>query len=240
MPVTRESLRPLLELQRIDTAIDRLNVRRSDLPEQRTLDEVIEQRDALASSLAERREALAALVREQTKLEHEIGQLDDRAKADNQRLFSGDVGARELTNLQAELDALARRKTLLEDQELEIMEQREGVEAEVASMDERLGALEAKAAEATADRDRATVEIDKELGELSGARSQLVPTVEQEAVELYEDLRGKYRGVGVAALEKGTCRACGLPISPLARDEIKHSDDPWIRCENCRRLLVVV
>ena len=238
--VTRESMRPLLDLQRVDSGIDRLNQRKADLPEQRELGELNAQRSELGVTHAEAQATLDGVVRDQTKIETEISQIDEKVAHEQSRLYSGDISnSRELANIQAELDALRRRKVHLEDQELEIMERREGIEKEHGDLASALADLDAKVADATQRRDHASVEIHDELERLAQERAQLVPKLNTEVIELYEDIRARRGGVAVGALKNGTCSACGLPLSPMQRDEIKRSDDPIIRCENCRRLLVI-
>lgn len=237
--VTRESIKPLLELQRIDSTTDRLTARRANLPEQKELDALIAERADVQTVLDERQRVLSELVHNQTRFESEIEQIDTRNEHERTRLYSGEVqNPRELSNIQAELDALSRRKAHLEDQELEVMEQREEVDKEVAELAARVADLDAKVSDATARRDAATVEIDRETSALAAERAGIVPRLDAEAVAFYEDLRGKYGGIAVGALEDGTCRACSLPLSPVALDQFKRSDDPYARCENCRRLLI--
>ena len=238
--VTRESMRPLLDLQRVDSGIDRLNQRKADLPEQRELDELNEQPSVLAVSNDEAQACLDSVAREQTKLETEIQQIDDKVTHEQGRLYSGEVSnPKELSNIQAELDALRRRKSYLEDEELEVMERREGVEKEHGDLFAAMADLDSKIADATQRRDHASVEISEELTRLAAERAQLVPTIHPEVLALYEDIRARRGGIAVGALVDGTCRACGLPLSPMQRDEIKRSNEPIIRCENCRRLLVI-
>lgn len=239
--VTRESVKSLLDLQKVDSSVDRLTERRANLLEQQELDELLEQRQGIAEQHAEKGTALEAIVREQTKLENDVGLIEQKVKHERDRLYSGEISnPKELTSIQAELDALDRRKNHMEDQILDLLEHREGLEAEVESLTAQLDELDGKIADATARRDAATIEIDRELAELGMRREQLVPTLPAEVVAKYEDLRARRGGVAVGALEDGTCRACGLPLSPMAADEIKHSDDPLPRCENCRRILIIV
>ena len=93
---------------------------------------------------------------------------------------------------------------------------------------------------AIARRDAASVEIENELTRLTEERAHIVPTLDPDVIALYEDIKERRGGVAVGLLENGTCRACGLPLSPMQRDEIKRGTDPIIRCENCRRLLVIL
>jgi hypothetical protein len=127
----------------------------------------------------------------------------------------------------------------VEDQLLEIMERREAVESEVTGLRQRLDELDGRIADATARRDAATVEIEKELGGLEAQRAVLAPQFPEDVLELYEDLRAKKEGVGAAALEGGVCLGCNVTLSPLAIDAMRRSDEPIVRCENCRRILVV-
>jgi len=239
--VTRESMRPLLDLQRVDSGVDRLNQRKADLPEQRELDELNEQRSVLAVTHAEAQASLDSVAREQTKLETEINQIDEKVTHEQGRLYSGELSnPKELSNIQAELDALRRRKAHLEDQELEVMERREGVEKEHGDLFAALSDLDAKIADATARRDTASIEIQNELKRFTEERAQIVPALHPDVVALYEDIRERRGGVAVGLLENGTCRACGLPLSPMQRDEIRRGTEPIVRCENCRRLLVIL
>lgn len=238
--ITRESMKPLLEVQRIDTACDRLIARRADLPEQRELDALEAQRADISAVYVERFAALDEATRAQNKIENDVEMITTKMAHEDHRRNSGAVSSpRELVNIQAELDALGRRKGHLEDEELEVMELREGLDTEVTQLKASLDELDAQIADATARRDAANVEISRELEDLAALRAVVVPTLHADAMEMYEGLRAKKSGIGAAALHQGTCKGCGLPLSPVALDEIRRSDDPFIRCENCRRLLVI-
>lgn len=239
--LTRAGVRPLLDLQRVDSAIDRLDQRKADLPEQRELDQLAGERTTTGGEHAEKRAELDTVVREQSKIEDDVTTVQAKIEHEEKRLYSGEVNnAKELSNIQAELDALRRRKAHLEDQELEVMERREVLEQEAGALATALAQLDASVADATARRDVAVAEIERELIELRGHRDVLVPQIPADAVELYETVRAKFGGVAVGAYEAGTCRACGLPLSPVAKEEIKSGDDPLPRCENCRRILIPV
>jgi len=237
--VTRESLRPLLDLQRVDSTIDRLNQRRADLPEQRALDELVARRTEVGGRHAEKSAELDVVAREQSKMEDDVTLVTNKIDHEQARLYSGEIQvAKELSNIQAELDALRRRKAHLEDQELEVMERRETVEGETGVLAKELAEIDAEIVDATARRDAAAAEIGRELSEQSAQRATIVPTLPDDIIEMYENIRSKFGGVAVGAYEKGACGACNLPLSPVARDEIRRSEDAIVRCENCRRILI--
>ena len=238
--VTKDALKRLLDLQRVDTAIDRLRQRKADLPEQRILDELTTELEAVRAEHAVKKSELDAIALDQGRLEGEVSMIEDKIKHESERLYGGDISnPKELATIQAELDGLRRRKAHLEDQDLEVMERREGVESELSALTEKLDALTAQATAAESARDTAAVEIETDLSGNEAERSTIAPEIPEELREMYEDLRAKKNGIGVAQLVGGVCRGCGVSLSPVALDEIKRSgDDEISRCENCRRLLV--
>ncbi len=237
---TRDALKRLLDLQRVDSAIDRLRQRRADLPEQRALDELTVQLDEARAVHAAKHAELDVIARDQGRLEGEVTMLEEKIKHESERLYGGDISnPKELASIQAELDGLRRRKNHLEDQDLEVMERRDAVESELGALKATLDELESHAAEASTTRDAASVEIENDLAKNESERTTIVPQIPDELRELYDDLRSKKAGVGVAALVGGVCRGCGVALSPVALDEIKRSGtDEILRCENCRRLVV--
>jgi uncharacterized protein len=216
--------------------------RKANLPEQRTLDELGAELTQAQAEHGEKKGELDEIAREQGRLEGEVQMIDDKIKHESNRLYGGDITSpKELASIQAELDALRRRKSHLEDQDLEVMERREAVEGAQSGLAERVADLERRVAEATEARDHAAVEIETELTQNTAARKEIVPDLPSDLIEVYEELRPKKGGVAAAALEGGVCRGCGVSLSPVALDVMKRdeSGEPP-RCENCRRILVRV
>ena len=94
-----------------------------------------------------------------------------RAGRDEQRLQSGGLPAKELEGLQHEIATLARRQCNLEDELLEVMEQREQAEAALADCVAQRTVLDGERAELTAARDAAFAEIDAAVAERGTERA---------------------------------------------------------------------
>jgi len=241
MTATRSDLVPLLELQRVDEAIMRISAQLAALPEDAALQAAIAERDEITPIHDERAEELARLGREQARLEDEISTLRTKLARDEGRLASGSITSpREIVNMQAELDGLTRRIGKLEDDELEIMELSEAVTATLEALRAQLDAANVRLAQASEARDAAAASLIEERTRLEAQRGELAPTIDPAVVARYEQLRKQLGGIVVAAFSKGTCGGCGLPLSPLAREEYKSSGEVWFPCENCRRVLVEV
>ena len=81
MDAPLEDQRALLELQRHDSAVDRLRARRGSLPEDARLAELASGLAAVDQLAAERRGSLATLQRDQTRLEDEIDMVTRKARS---------------------------------------------------------------------------------------------------------------------------------------------------------------
>ena len=236
-----EEQRALLGLQTHDLAIDRLDHRRGSLPEDTRLAELADALAAVDQLTAERDGTLATVQRDQARLEHEIDMVTTKAGSEEARAASGKVTSpKELTAIQEEVASLKRRQVALEDELLELMEQRETLEAELGELATRRDGFTAEQAEVTKARDAALAEIDRELEREWAARDNVAPGVGEPLRALYDQIRARQGGVGVAALVGNTCQGCRVSISPVELAAIrKLPPDEVKRCENCRRILVV-
>ena len=230
----------LLDLQALDTALDRLAHRRQTLPEIATI-------EALAARLREVDDALVVartldtdLAREQLKAEADVDQVRARAERDQQRLDAGSVGSpRELENLQSEIASLSKRRSDLEDVVLEVMERREAAQSDIAASSAEREKLAGESTAACAQRDRTFAEIDSEIATTTSARAAVARDIPAELLALYEKIRDSSDGVGAAALHRGRCEGCHLSLNPGDLGHMRDAaPDAVIRCEECRRILV--
>jgi predicted nucleic acid-binding Zn-ribbon protein len=235
-----ESQLRLLDLQELDTALDRLTRRRRTLPELADIERVEgrlgELRDAIVAAETE----LSDLDREQKKAEQDVDQVRQRAERDQKRLDSGQVSsARDLSNLQSEIASLQRRQSDLEEVVLEIMERRETSEAGVGGLREEQTTAQSELAELADRRAGSEREIDEEAGATSAARTAVAKDIPGDLLALYEKLRDQFGGVGAAALHRGQCQGCHLALNTVDLNRIRAAaQDEVLRCEECRRVLV--
>ena len=229
----------LLELQGLDTALTRLEHRRHALPELTLIaaadTRLAELRDAVVRAETE----VSDLDREQRRLDDDVEQVRQRSRRDQQRMQAGGIPARELESLQHEVESLARRQSDLEDAELEVMERREEAESRAAALRAELATVTAEREAAVHARDAAWVQIDAEAAEDTGARAEVVQSLPEDLLALYEKVRAGAGGIGAAELLQRRCEGCRLE---LAGSELRAAraapPDEVLRCDNCRRILV--
>jgi uncharacterized protein len=234
------ALEDLLEVQALDTLADQLNHRRAHLPERTELATCQTQLSALEKRAAAAQEQRDDLTRNEKRLEDEIAMVRDKAAQTDKKLYSGTVNVpRELTALQEEMEALHRRQRQLEDQELELMEQAEPLDADLASMATEREALDAQAVGLLARIAEDEAAIDAELSDVVANRKRAAAGIPSELLSEYEKLRGALGGIGIARLTGNRCEGCHLTLSAVDVDRIRRAPEDEIpHCTECNRLLV--
>lgn len=230
----------LLELQSRDTAIDRLRHRRDTLPERATLDTARTDFGVLEKQLADATPRRDEAAREERRFDDEARSLEEKAAEVERRMYSGEVTSpRELQVLQADVDQLRRHRRSLEDRELEVMERREALDAEVANLEARARELDGDATRLESVLSAAETEIDAELAEERAARDELAASVDASLLDDYERCREHARGVGAARLNGTTCQGCHLSIPSVEAERIRKSPPGTVaHCDNCGCILV--
>lgn len=233
------ALQRLLDLQREDSAIKRLSEQKASLPEAQRLSEIKDQLAELESDLEIANKQHEEVAREVARLEGEIELIDQKIQREEARMYGGQVSnPKELSALQAEVESLKKKKTGLEDQELEVMEAREQASTTVDNLSGERTQANTEAEELTKKVGELTQDIDAQLQQHSAARADLAGQIPDDILSLYEKIRDQKGGIGAAALEAGTCQGCHTKL-PAKEAERVRGEGGLQRCDNCRRILVV-
>jgi uncharacterized protein len=230
----------LLLVQGHDTRVDQLTHRLATLPERARLAEVAEQVGALDAKRALVEERRGELSRSQQRLEDEVASLTERATQAEKQLYSGAISnPRELQALQDDVASIRRRIGQIEDQELEIMELSEPVDADLATLDAERERLDAETQRVTAELAESEASIGGDLDAVRRERAAAAETVPDDLWAEYDTLRSQLGGVAIARLVGSTCQGCHLALSAVEVDRIrKLSPEEKVHCEECGRLLV--
>ncbi len=231
------SLADLLDLQEVDLQIDRLLHDRQSLPELDQYRKAHEHAETLTSELTDAEGALRQTSLELDKTEGELEINVARLDAEQNRLYAGGMSARDADYLRREVEMLDRKRGEAEDLVLELMERREEQEGAAVDLRNRVDqAVTAKAGIEAAIKE-AWRGIDAQLATKESRKGEMVPRLDDELIELYEELRGTKDGVGVGALIDGMCGGCHLKLTAAEVLDAKRTDPS--RCIHCRRILVI-
>ena len=235
-----DALKRLLVVQDHDRKLDALRHEREHLPEFDRLVELDAQTAAVDDEASEIREARHELERTQKRLEDEVALIEARIAEENGKLYGGEVKAiKDLQALQDEIATLKGRQSGVEDQILEVMEQADPLDTQLAAFDERKAAIAAQRSESETTIAEEQSRIDGEIDDEVQARATTAADVPEALVAEYEQLRSRPDGVGVARLVGSTCTGCHLDLPAVEVDRLKKlPPDELVHCDECGCILV--
>ncbi|TDQ04094.1 hypothetical protein EV186_10135 [Labedaea rhizosphaerae] len=230
--------RALLDLAEIDAELSRATHRRRTLPE---LAEIAAAETALQARTDDQvsvRTALDDLDREVKRQEKEIDAVRAREDRDRSLLAKGGLPSKQLSELEHELETLQRRQNALEDDLLELMEQREAAEANTQHATVALEKAQEALADAQRRRDAVFADLESIEAKRAAERAALTPKFPEPLLALYDRVR-QHRGIGAGLLKHRRCGACQLEIdrSAMARISAAAADDV-VTCDECGAILV--
>ncbi|NIH85330.1 DUF7581 domain-containing protein [Amycolatopsis granulosa] len=230
--------RQLLELAKVDAELSRVEHRRRTMPETAEIEGIEKTLRELRDTAIRHETAASDLDREIARQEKEIESVRAREDRDRKLIDGGTVNAKQVTDLQHELETLARRQSALEDDLLELMERREALTLDV----QRTGAEVDKTEQALADvrgrRDETLADLDTTKARREEDRAKLVPRFPEGLLKLYERVRA-HKGIGAALVRQRRCLACNMEFDRNTVAEIKAApEDEVVQCENCGAILV--
>lgn len=146
--------------------------------------------------------------------------------------------AKQMTDLEHELNTLQRRQTTLEDELLELMERREAVELDGQHAAAELAKAEEALADAANRRDHALADLDSTWARRTEDRTKLAPEFPEPLMALYERVRAS-KGIGAALLRARRCGACRIEVDRSAISRIAGTaPDEVVTCDECGAIMV--
>lgn len=229
----------LLDVCELDSRALQLRHRRAHLPQAAVVAELQASKKTTDDAVRDARVIRDDLERVQKKADADVEAVKTRRLRDQERMDSGAISsAKDLERMQHELATLDRRISVLEDEELEVMEQLEEAQANVTRLEAELAEITEKLAVAVDSVDVETSKIDGELAGVAEERTPALEGIPDDLLALYSRLSEKM-GVGAAELRARRCGGCNLQLDPAEISRIRGlAADEVVRCEECSRILV--
>jgi predicted nucleic acid-binding Zn-ribbon protein len=230
MAVTRQ----LYQLQELDIEIEQqeqaLNTKAGQLGVRDILDNT-------QNRLTSNRQHLEGLRHRQRDAEAEVDDILSKINTTEEQLYSGKItNPKDLSSLQHEVNTLKGRSDQLETKALEIIDEVEAAEKEVASLTEEYHRLEEEWRRQQQQLTSEIEQLEKNLADLKQKRQQLTAQIEPAVIDLYERIR-QQKKLAVAKVEQGICRACRISLSASVLQKAR-SGQP-VQCGTCGRILFI-
>ena len=230
------TLADLLDLQEVDSAIDRLLDERQNLPELGLYKSAHAEAVARSNALDALEVKFRDLTLQVDKTEGELEMAEEKLGQQERRLYAGGMSARETENMRLEVESLRAQKVRQEDEVLELLDQRESMETLIEQARADLEEAQRVERDLEAQIAEAWKKIDADLARKESRKAEIVPEINTELMDLYTSLRNSRGGVVVGALEGRTCGACHMELSASEHHDVIRQHPP--RCIHCPAILV--
>lgn len=228
--------RRLLDLADLDARIRRADTARKNPPQAGRVNELIARRQELSQELTTRLGARDDLRAELARIESDVAVVDARRARDAERLAASS-NSKEAQGLESELASLARRKSDLEDAELDIMDRLEQADAAVAEQEAVIAETNAEGARLSAEGKQVVAEATASFDQSTRDRAAIAGAVPADLLALYDRIAQRTTGAGL--LRRNTCEACNMVLSGTDLATIRQAaEDAVVTCPECGAILV--
>ncbi|MFT5823402.1 MAG: putative nucleic acid-binding Zn-ribbon protein [Crocinitomix sp.] len=230
-----EKLNGLLELQQIDSSIDKIRINRGELPlEVQDLEDEVEGLDTRLTKLVDELKELETSITDRKNMIKDAKAsikkyLEQQKNVRNNREFDSISKEIEFQGLEIEL---AEKK--INESKAKISHKEEIIETSRAKLEERSADLDLKKKE-LAD---ISAETEKEEEKLTKKSDRARKSIEERLIVAYDRLRNNSKnGLAVVSVERDSCGGCFNKIPPQRQLDIQ-ARKKLIVCEHCGRILV--
>jgi predicted nucleic acid-binding Zn-ribbon protein len=172
------------------------------------------------------------------RAEADVEQVATRIERDEAKLNSGTGLSKDLVALQKDIASLNKRRSDLEDVELEVLERLDVLRERQAAQQSIVDDIQGSFGGIRAELDEQIAEINAEETIVRGQRAEFATGLDAGMLTVYEKTLAR-RGVGAARLFHGTSEGSGMQLSPGDLAEIKAaSEDDIVFCPDSGCILV--
>jgi len=225
----------LLELQKLDLAVARLDVDAREIPQQI---QALESHLTGAKAGLDQAKAKADQIQKDRRAkERELDEATQNVKKKQARLFEIKTNE-EYSAVLKEIESLKEKSSKLETEILELLERGDVAAKTVTDAEKEFKAAEGLNQKERAEKEAQLARLKQDLANLLESRKGQASRLDGALLQQYTRLR-KTRGVAVVGVKDGSCTGCGIALTPQANNEVRRNDRMFT-CSSCNRILYFV
>ena len=222
----------LLDLQKLDLAITRLDGEAKEIPQQI---QALQARLTEAKAGLDRAKAMADQIQKDRRAkERELDEATQNIKKKQARLFEIKTNE-EYSAVLKEIESLKEKSSKLETEVLELLERADGVAKTVAGAEKEFKAAEALHQKDRAEKETQLTRLKQDLASFHEARKGQASRLDSTLLQQYTRL-ARTRGNAVVPVKDGSCTGCGIALTPQTYNEVRRNDRMFT-CSSCNRIL---
>ncbi len=229
----REQIEILVKLQTIDSHIHQVNQRLGQVDDQK------KQLDVDLHAVKFSKESLQAEIDERNKtyrsLENDTSLNVSKVAASKAKLSAVKTN-KEYQSLLKEIEDIQSLNSKLEDQMLEILDQIDQLEIQLAEKNRQYASTEKQVVTEKAEIEKAAAADREKLAGLQKDFQALMDTVAPEPLKIFQSVRNRVGNLTIAKVENAVCAGCHMNIPPQLYNELQRFE-ALRYCPHCQRLI---
>jgi hypothetical protein len=236
MKITQQQSENLLSLVQIDQKMNQLQQQIQLIISGADIADLRLAYSAMASELLTARNQFESNQTELKRAEADLATVEQRIAKDKERL-NASSSAKDIQGIESELVTLSKRRSDLEDAELELLENQDDLQSQLDEIGMRhRGASDALSSAETA-AEKKLLETRSEVDVMINERSKLHAQLGTELATIYD--RRAAKGIAAGRLVGGECGACRMQLGAVDLDHLLGAaQDDLIYCPECQAVLV--
>lgn len=225
----------LFELQKLDVNLEKARRKLAQLKQALgESEELGSARKAVADTEAELHRWHTAQKNAELESQALVQQIDTKDK----ELMSGRVSSpKELEALQANVEALRRQQSAVEDTGMDALLHVETLNQQLAAEQESLRQIEAKWNGSQAELLQQDAKYKRIYALLKQQRDTLAQSLPAADLKYYEDLRSRKAGIAISPLQNGQCGVCHILVPTGVVSAARSRKNEAVTCPSCGRVL---
>jgi predicted nucleic acid-binding Zn-ribbon protein len=230
----KKLVKQLIDLQKIDSKFDTLQLQKGDLPFM--IEEAEVDLDLKSTRKSEIEEDIKKGEADRRMFQMEIEASNDKLKQYEEQLYKVQTN-KEYDAISLEIDTKKMEIKELENKILQSMEEEEESKNNITELVEEIKKLEDQLVEYRRELDDIIKHTQSEEQKLENERQKIVSDIDRRFQVKYDRIRNAKAGLAVVPIKKNSCGGCYSAIPPQKIVEIREMSRLFT-CEHCGRILV--
>ncbi len=236
MKVSEQELENLWQLQRLIFEQRRLVDQAKKLSSGESLREIEDQISKQNEILRTSQIALEKLEDDKRKLDSDLALVEKRIDSDTARM-NASSSTKDIAGIQHEIDGLQKRKSMLEDSELELMEELDQVGKQLSDQRAQKLVLENQLIQQKAELASELSTMKDQNQKLNSEIGLLRESSRPELLALFDAKLGKGNAIG--RLVRSACTACNMNLTSTALGDLSEiPEDELATCPECTAIVI--
>lgn len=229
----KEQLSFLVELQKLDSAVSRLHIRKKEIPEKIT--KMDEEFVAFVSGVDEEKKRLDELNKRHKDKEEKLKRGLETLKKTKDRLLEVKTN-KEYQAILKEIETIEKKNSEIEDEVITAMEELDHIRLMLNAKEKELGAFREQH-----DQNKQKMEEELRLLDVDILANQeqiqhITGFINEQLLKRYDIIKGAKNGLAVISVWKEVCDGCHMNIPPQLYIELQKSEE-MLSCPNCNRII---